>query len=124
MPGASVWIRSAGEIELAVTEAATNLQKHAQDGALALRVTTLRDRAALELLSLDSGPGMADVGSALRDGVSGSGTLGVGMGAIARFADVFDVHSLPAGVRPCSRGSGRGTAPARSPGPTSPRSPV
>ncbi|MFB7042297.1 MULTISPECIES: ATP-binding SpoIIE family protein phosphatase [unclassified Streptomyces] len=88
------------EIELAVTEAATNLQKHARDGALALRVTTLRGRAALELLSLDSGPGMADVGSALVDGVSGSGTLGVGMGAIARFAGVFDVHSLP----------GRGTA--------------
>ncbi|WP_411070610.1 ATP-binding SpoIIE family protein phosphatase [Streptomyces sp. cmx-4-25] len=88
------------EIELAVTEAATNLQKYARDGALALRVTTLRYRAALELFSVDSGPGMADVGSALVDGVSGSGTLGVGMGAIARFADVFDVHSLP----------GRGTA--------------
>ncbi|GGR24656.1 hypothetical protein GCM10010497_28630 [Streptomyces cinereoruber] len=88
------------EIELAVTEAATNLEKHARDGALALRVVTLRGRAALELLSVDSGPGMADVGSALTDGVSGSGTLGVGMGAIARFAGVFDVHSLP----------GRGTA--------------
>ncbi|WP_033209106.1 ATP-binding protein [Streptomyces bikiniensis] len=88
------------EAELAVTEAATNLQKHARDGALALRVTAPRGRAALELLSLDSGPGMTDLGSALTDGVSGSGTLGVGMGAIARFADVFDVHSLP----------GRGTA--------------
>ncbi|MFC8011410.1 ATP-binding SpoIIE family protein phosphatase [Streptomyces cinereoruber] len=88
------------EIELAVTEAATNLEKHARDGALALRVVTLRGRAALELLSVDSGPGMADVGSALTDGVSGSGTLGVGLGAIARFAGVFDVHSLP----------GRGTA--------------
>lgn len=88
------------EIELAVTEAATNLEKHARDGALALRVVTLRGRAALELLSVDSGPGMADVGSALTDGVSGSGTLGVGMGAIARFAGVFDVHSVP----------GRGTA--------------
>ncbi|MFF4169528.1 ATP-binding SpoIIE family protein phosphatase [Streptomyces sp. NPDC001744] len=83
------------EIELAVTEAATNLQKHARDGALALRVVALRDRAALELFSVDSGPGMTDVGGALADGTSSSGTLGLGMGAIARSADTFDVHSLP-----------------------------
>ncbi|MEU7697022.1 ATP-binding SpoIIE family protein phosphatase [Streptomyces sp. NPDC039028] len=83
------------EVELAVTEAATNLQKHARDGALALRVVTLPDRAAVELLSLDSGPGISDLRSALLDGMSSSGTLGVGMGAIARSADAFDVYSVP-----------------------------
>ncbi|MFD9609602.1 ATP-binding SpoIIE family protein phosphatase [Streptomyces sp. NPDC059083] len=83
------------EVELAVTEAATNLEKHARDGALALRVVTLPDRAAVELLSLDSGPGIQDLRSALVDGVSSSGTLGVGMGAIARSADTFDVYSVP-----------------------------
>ncbi|MFH8255353.1 ATP-binding SpoIIE family protein phosphatase [Streptomyces roseolus] len=83
------------EVELAVTEAATNLQRHAQDGSLALRVVTLPDRAAVELLSLDSGPGIPDLSRVLADGVSSRGTLGVGLGAIARCADTFDMHSLP-----------------------------
>ncbi|MEU3980974.1 ATP-binding SpoIIE family protein phosphatase [Streptomyces sp. NPDC026672] len=90
----------ASEIELALTEAATNLQRHAVDGALALRLVRTRDRAAVEFLALDSGPGIADVPHALTDGSSTRGTLGVGLGAIARLADDFDIHSLP----------GRGTA--------------
>ncbi|GGY62318.1 anti-sigma regulatory factor [Streptomyces omiyaensis] len=83
------------QVELAVTEAATNLQKHAKDGSLALRVVTLPDRAAVELISLDNGPGIPDLSAALADGTSSRGTLGVGLGSIARCADTFDVHSLP-----------------------------
>lgn len=83
------------DLALAVTEAATNLQKHADDGALALRITAFGDRAAVELLALDSGPGIADIGAALRDGSSTAGTLGVGLGAIRRLADEFAIHTLP-----------------------------
>lgn len=85
----------AADLALAVTEAATNLQQHAIDGALALRVTTQGAQAAVELLALDSGPGIADLGSALRDGSSTAGTLGVGLGAIRRLADTFAIHTLP-----------------------------
>lgn len=85
----------AADLALAVTEAATNLQRHADDGALALRVTAFGDQAAVELLALDSGPGIADLGAALRDGSSTTGTLGVGLGAIRRLADFFAIHSLP-----------------------------
>ncbi|WP_445398372.1 ATP-binding SpoIIE family protein phosphatase [Streptomyces sp. LE64] len=83
------------EIELAVTEAATNLLRHADDGALALRVISFGGRAAVEFLSLDHGPGIPDLGSALRDGVSSTDTLGIGLGALARLADTFDIHSVP-----------------------------
>ncbi len=85
----------AAEVALAVTEAATNVQRHADDGALLLRVLRDADQAAVEFLTVDSGPGMADVASALADGTSSGGTLGIGMGAVARLADAFDVHSLP-----------------------------
>ncbi|MFI0941475.1 ATP-binding SpoIIE family protein phosphatase [Streptomyces sp. NPDC021020] len=85
----------AADLALAVTEAATNLQKHADDGALALRITAFGDRAAVELLALDNGPGIADIGAALRDGSSTTGTLGVGLGAIRRLADEFALHTLP-----------------------------
>nr|WP_320775999.1 ATP-binding SpoIIE family protein phosphatase [Streptomyces sp. CRN 30] len=81
-------------VELCVTEMATNLLKHADDGSLALRVVRARDSVAVECLSLDSGPGIDDLQSALRDGTSAAGTLGIGMGAIERLADVWGVHSL------------------------------
>lgn len=83
------------EVELAVTEAATNLRKYAKDGSLALRIVRMPGRAAVELLSLDTGPGIPDLSAALADGVSSRGTLGIGLGSIARCADTFDVYSVP-----------------------------
>jgi anti-sigma regulatory factor (Ser/Thr protein kinase) len=83
------------EVELAVTEAATNLNRHAADGALLFRILRTPQVAALELLVVDSGPGMADVAGSLVDGVSTAGTLGIGLGVLARMADAFGVHSLP-----------------------------
>ncbi|MDF3301458.1 anti-sigma regulatory factor [Streptomyces tropicalis] len=87
-------------VELCVTEMATNLLKHAEDGAIALRVVRDRDRAGVECLAVDNGPGIDDVRGALRDGMSAAGSLGIGLGAIARLADAFGVHSV----------RGRGTA--------------
>jgi anti-sigma regulatory factor (Ser/Thr protein kinase) len=83
------------EVALAVTEAATNLRRHAEDGALLLRTVRTEDTAGVEFLTIDSGPGMADVPAAMADGNSTGGTLGIGLGAVARLADDFDVHSIP-----------------------------
>ncbi|MEU2461322.1 ATP-binding SpoIIE family protein phosphatase [Streptomyces sp. NPDC012473] len=87
-------VRSA-EVALAVSEAASNLRKHAVDGALLLRVVRTEHDAGLEFVTTDEGPGMADVAGCLVDGSSSAGTLGIGLGAIVRLADTFDVHSLP-----------------------------
>ncbi|WP_327121292.1 ATP-binding protein/SpoIIE family protein phosphatase [Streptomyces sp. NBC_01341] len=83
------------EVSLAVSEAATNLRKHAVDGALLLRIVRTEQDAGLEIVTTDEGPGMPDVARCLVDGTSSTGTLGIGLGAIARLADTFDVHSLP-----------------------------
>ncbi|MDQ1035546.1 anti-sigma regulatory factor (Ser/Thr protein kinase) [Streptomyces sp. V3I8] len=83
------------EIALAVTEAATNVQRHADDGALLLRVVRSGDQAGVEFLTVDSGPGMTNVPAALTDGTSSAGTLGIGLGAVSRLADHFDLHSVP-----------------------------
>ncbi|RKE17361.1 anti-sigma regulatory factor (Ser/Thr protein kinase) [Streptomyces sp. TLI_171] len=85
----------AAEVALAVSEAATNLRRHAVDGAMVLRVVRTDTEAALEFVTVDSGPGMADVPAALTDGYSSDRTLGIGLGAVARLADAFDLHSLP-----------------------------
>ncbi|MFD3802953.1 ATP-binding protein [Streptomyces sp. NPDC058619] len=83
------------QLVLAVAELATNASKHATDGSVVLRVLRNRDVAGVEVVVVDSGPGMADVATALRDGVSTAGTLGIGLGAVQRLADRFDVHSVP-----------------------------
>ncbi|MFE0681862.1 SpoIIE family protein phosphatase [Streptomyces sp. NPDC058961] len=95
------------QLVLAVAELAGNLTKHAVDGSLLLRV--LRPHAesgaeaaagvgvtaGVEVIAVDSGPGMADIPAALRDGMSTSGTLGIGLGAVQRLADSYDIHSRP-----------------------------
>ena len=82
------------EIELAVTEAAENLNRHAEDGSLLLRLLRTAAGPTVELLAIDHGPGIADLAAARRDGYSSAGTLGVGLGVVQRMADAFDVQSL------------------------------
>ncbi|MEV6570301.1 ATP-binding SpoIIE family protein phosphatase [Streptomyces sp. NPDC051577] len=83
------------QLVLAVAELGTNITKHAVDGSMLLRVLRNRDVAGVEVLVVDGGPGVADVPAALRDGVSSIGTLGIGLGAVQRLADRFDIHSVP-----------------------------
>ncbi|WP_393100960.1 ATP-binding protein [Streptomyces sp. LN325] len=83
------------ELVLAVAELTTNITKHAVDGSLLLRVLRNQTVAGVEVVAVDGGPGMADVPAALRDGMSTVGTLGIGLGAVQRLADTFDIHSQP-----------------------------
>jgi anti-sigma regulatory factor (Ser/Thr protein kinase) len=82
---------ASGAAALVTTEAATNLVKHAHGGEILVR--TIED--GVEVIALDRGPGMADVGAALRDGHSTTGTQGNGLGAIRRMATTFDIYSAP-----------------------------
>lgn len=83
------------EVALAMAELASNVRKHAPDGAIVLRVVRAADMAGIEVLVMDTGPGIADVDAAMGDGVSGTGTLGIGLGVVNRLADVFQIHSRP-----------------------------
>ncbi|MEU8303758.1 anti-sigma regulatory factor [Actinomadura sp. NPDC048955] len=84
-----------GQIQLAVTEAATNLAKHAVQGEILVRIVRTGEEAALELVCVDRGPGITDVPASRLDGHSTSGTLGLGLGSIERLADRTGMHSLP-----------------------------
>jgi anti-sigma regulatory factor (Ser/Thr protein kinase) len=85
----------AEELSLAVTEAASNLDKHAREGVMMLRICRASGDAGVEFVTIDAGPGFADVSAALRDGHSTAGTLGIGLGAINRLADACDMYSRP-----------------------------
>jgi len=84
-----------GALALVVTEAASNLVKHAQAGQMLLRGLDEAEGPGVELLALDTGPGMAHVGQCLQDGYSTAGSAGTGLGAITRLATLWDLYSVP-----------------------------
>lgn len=81
------------EIAMAVCELATNLVKHAGSGSILLTPLAVNGQSGLQIESVDSGPGIADVQQAISDGFSTTGGLGVGLGAINRLMDEFDISS-------------------------------
>lgn len=84
-----------GKVAIVVTEAATNLVKHTPQGQLLARAFDRHGVAVIEVLALDQGPGIANIGESLRDGYSTAGSPGTGLGAIKRLSDEFDIYSAP-----------------------------
>jgi len=82
----------AGRVALLATELASNLLKHAGRGELHLRAVQGQDGAGVEIIAVDRGPGF-DLNQCLADGYSSCGTQGIGLGALARQAQVFDAYS-------------------------------
>jgi anti-sigma regulatory factor (Ser/Thr protein kinase) len=87
--------RRVADLAIVAAEAAGNLVKHADRGTLLIRAVRTREQAGVEIVALDSGPGMADIAHAIGDGHSTTGTLGIGLGAIVRQAGWTDLHSVP-----------------------------
>ena len=85
----------AAEVGIVVTEAATNLVKHARSGVLLIRALEHGQHCGVEVLAVDQGKGIADIEGCLRDGCSTVGTPGTGLGAIRRLASEFDIYSQP-----------------------------
>jgi len=81
-----------GRVGIIATELAGNLAKHAGKGQLILRALTHSSGAGLELMSLDSGPGM-NIQLCMEDGYSTAGSPGTGLGAINRLSTTFDSYS-------------------------------
>jgi anti-sigma regulatory factor (Ser/Thr protein kinase) len=86
-----------GRLAIVVTEAATNILVHAGRGTMVFRAVLVGDAPGIEMLALDKGPGIPDVGRAMRDGFSTSGTAGQGLGGMRRLAQVFDIYSQRGG---------------------------
>ncbi len=83
-----------GEIAIAISELAENLLEHNTDeGRLIISLIEDLGRPGIQIISEDKGPGIADVRTAMRDGFSNGGTLGIGLGAVKRMMDEFDITS-------------------------------
>jgi anti-sigma regulatory factor (Ser/Thr protein kinase) len=86
-----------GRIAIVATEMATNILKHVggTGGMIAIDRFSDAQGVGVELLAIDKGPGMADIGASFADGYSTAGSPGTGLGAISRQADAFAVYSRP-----------------------------
>lgn len=84
-----------GRVAIVATEMATNIVKHAGGAGGMIAIDRFSDAqgSGIELLAMDKGPGMADIGASLADGHSTAGSAGTGLGAISRQADQFAAYS-------------------------------
>ncbi|WLI91190.1 SpoIIE family protein phosphatase [Massilia sp. R2A-15] len=83
----------AGRLALLISEAATNILKHAVEGRIFLSEARSGAHRGIDVVALDAGPGIGNLALALRDGVSSVGTAGTGLGAMRRLADEFDAYA-------------------------------
>lgn len=75
------------------TELATNLVRHARGGRVFVQVPPFGGSSCLELIAIDTGPGVENLSKCLQDGFSTGGTAGTGFGAVRRLSNEFDAYS-------------------------------
>lgn len=81
------------EIDIVVAEIGSNIIKHAGTGEVLVMLTD-QPQPAIEIIALDSGPGITDLARMMQDGMSTSKTLGQGLGAIKRLSDFLQIYSV------------------------------
>jgi anti-sigma regulatory factor (Ser/Thr protein kinase) len=86
------------DLDIVVQEIATNAVRYATEGGCLHWREAPGGEPGIELFYTDKGPGIYDLESALRDGVSTGGGLGSGFGAMRRLLDEFDAYSVPKGT--------------------------
>lgn len=79
----------------AASELARNTIKYGGGGEVYLDGFDDSMRKGIGLLFVDAGQGIADIDSALRDGFTTGGGLGLGFGGSKRLVDEFEVDSRP-----------------------------
>lgn len=84
-----------GEIELIISELISNAVKYAHEKCYFLyRMIVDKQSKGIEIIYIDSGPGMREPTRMIRDGVTTSTTSrGEGLGAVFRMSDYFDMFS-------------------------------
>jgi serine/threonine-protein kinase RsbT len=82
-------------VATAVSELARNVVRYATDGRGEIRIRTLAaDRAGLEIVVSDRGPGIADIDEAMRAGFTSGPGLGLGLSGTRRLMDEMHIESV------------------------------
>ena len=88
------------KIVTAASELARNTLHHGGGGYATVEIVSDGTRRGLRLVFEDSGPGIADLSLAMKDGYSTAGGLGLGLSGAKRLSNEFAITSSPgAGTR-------------------------
>ena len=79
----------------AASELARNALEHGKGGQMVIEQVENSVKNGLKLVFEDSGPGIKDVESALRDGYTTGGGMGLGLGGSKRLVNDFHIESQP-----------------------------
>jgi serine/threonine-protein kinase RsbT len=79
----------------AASELARNTIKHGGGGSALLETLNDGPRRGVRLTFEDDGPGIADIGQAMKDGFSTGGGLGLGLSGAKRLTNEFALTSAP-----------------------------
>ncbi|MBW8686781.1 ATP-binding SpoIIE family protein phosphatase [Chitinophaga rhizophila] len=85
--------KKVAEIDIVVAEIGSNIIKHAGTGEVLVMLTD-QPQPAIEIIAIDSGPGITELARMMQDGMSTSKTLGQGLGAIKRLSDFLQIYSV------------------------------
>ena len=80
-------------VATAVSELARNIVQYARSGSIEVQTIERNGKRGIEVVARDHGPGIADVGEAMRDGFSTGGGLGLGLPGTRRMMDEFEITS-------------------------------
>jgi serine/threonine-protein kinase RsbT len=83
------------KIVTAASELARNTLQHGGGGTASIETLVNGVRLGLRLTFEDSGPGIADITLAMRDGYSTMGGLGLGLSGAKRLSNEFAIESTP-----------------------------
>lgn len=94
------WMEQASELDRAtistiLSELGTNIVKYAHYGRLTVECTEDRDARWVRIEAQDDGPGIKDIGLALKDHYTTGNSLGLGLPGVKRMADKLSINSTP-----------------------------
>ncbi|HUP79328.1 MAG TPA: anti-sigma regulatory factor [Pirellula sp.] len=78
----------------AASELARNVIKYAGHGRLRWEILSQETKTGLRLVFEDEGPGIADIQSAMTDGWTSGGGLGLGLPGSKRLVNDFEIESI------------------------------
>lgn len=82
-----------GRVEVAVSELASNMVKHAHGGRLHLTRLERDGRVGVRMAAVDHGPGIPNLQQALQPGFSTAGSFGDGLTMLEETMDKFHITS-------------------------------
>lgn len=80
-------------VSTVVSELARNIFLYAMKGEVTIRAIERKGKKGIEVVAEDEGPGIEDIGKAMEDHFSTSGSLGLGLPGVKRLMDEFMIDT-------------------------------